>query len=103
MSEKKVLVKIHESYREIVAVCDLDLLGKKFEQGNMEIDINEKFFGGDEFDEAKAIELLKDKVKDDACFNFVGKKAVELGAKAGIIDKDRVLRIDKVPIAMSLV
>jgi len=102
MSGKKVLVKIHQAYREIVAVCDKELIGKKFEQGNMEIDINEKFFGGDEFDEAKAIELLKDKAKDDACFNFVGKKAVDIAAKAGIIDKDNVLRIKNVPVALAL-
>lgn len=97
-----VLVKIHRAYREIVAVCDKELLGKKFEQGERQIEVSERFFGGDEMPDSKVIELLKDKAEDDACFNFVGKKAVELGAKAEIIDKERVLRIQKVPIAMSL-
>ena len=97
-----VLVKIHQAYREIVAVCDKDLLGKKFEQGDRQLEVNERFFGGEEMQDDKIIELLKEKAEDDACFNFVGKKAVELGAKADIIDEKRVLKIQKVPIAMSL-
>ena len=43
-----MLVKIHKSYRDVVAICDSRLLGNKFEQGNMQIDLTGEFFNGDE-------------------------------------------------------
>ena len=102
-NEKKVLVKVHHAYRQIVAVCDSEIIGKKFEQGNMQIDVTEEFFKGDEMPESKAIKFLQDKADDDACFNIVGKNSVEIAVKAGIIEKDRYITIQKVPIVMALV
>jgi hypothetical protein len=97
-----VLIKIHETYRKIVAVCDKELVGKKFEQGNLQLDVNDNFYGGKEFNDSDALEILKDELSEDACFNFVGKNAIELGAKAGVINKKRVLMIQDVPHAMAL-
>lgn len=102
-NEKKVLVKVHNAYRQIVAVCDAELIGKKFEQENMQIEVTEKFFKGDEMPESKVIEFLQEKADDDACFNIVGKNSVEIAVKAGIIEKDRYITIQKIPIAMALV
>ena len=101
-NEKKVLVKIHQAYREIVAVCDPELVGKKFEEDNMQIDVTEEFFKGEEMSESKVLKVLQEKANDDASFNIVGKNSVEIAAKAGIIDKDRCLIIQKVPVAMAL-
>ena len=36
-----MLIKIHKSYKEIVAVCDSDLLGKTYEQGDKILEIRE--------------------------------------------------------------
>lgn len=69
-----MLVKIHESYRKIVAVCDVELLGKRFEEGIRQLDINKDFYGGEKKNEKEVIEILKDNALDDATFNFVGKK-----------------------------
>jgi len=97
-----VLVKIHQTYREIVAVCDSDILGKRFEEGKIQLEVNERFYGGKEMSDDKVLELLKEKSQEDACFNFVGKRAVELGVKAGIINNERVIEIKKIPHAMAL-
>ena len=97
-----VLIKIHETYRKIVAVCDKELVGKKFEQGKLQLDVNDHFYGGKELDDKEAIDFLKDELTEDACFNFVGKKSIELGAKAGVIDKNRVLIVQGVPHALAL-
>ncbi|MCL6500538.1 MAG: DUF424 family protein [Candidatus Pacearchaeota archaeon] len=102
IKDKKVFVKIHQAYREIIAVCDSELLGKRFEEGNLQLEINKHFYGGEEMSESQALELLNEKAEEDACFNFVGKLAVELGAKAGIVDMDRVIKIQGVPHAMGL-
>lgn len=97
-----VLIKVHETYRRIVAVCDKELLGKKFEQDNLQLDVNTHFYGGKELEDSEALELLKDAFTEDACFNFVGSKAIELGAKAGVINKNKVLVIQGVPHALVL-
>ena len=39
-----MLVKIHKSYRNVVAVCDSDLIGKKFEEDKFQLDLKESFY-----------------------------------------------------------
>lgn len=102
MPEKNLFVKVHEVYREIVAVSDKEIIGKKFEEGNLQIYVNEHFFKGQEMSEDKAVKLLKEKLEDDACFNFVGENALNAGIKAGIIDKNKIIRIQGIPHAMML-
>jgi len=98
-----ILIKIHDVYREVVAVCDSDILGKTFEEGNRQIEITEEFFNGYELSEEEAIKMIKDKLREDACFNFVGEKAIQAGIKAGAIDKTCVMKIQGIPYAMLLV
>ena len=85
-----------------MAVCDSDLIGKCFEEGKLQLKVNEHFYRGNEVDDVKALKILEKARQDDACFNFVGKNAIEIGAKAGIIDKNCVLRIQGVPHALAL-
>ena len=97
-----VLIKIHENYRKVVAVCDSGLVGKTFEEGKLQLKVNEFFYNGKEYDEAKALKILENARQDDACFNFVGQNSINLGVKLGIIDKNGVLLIDGIPHALSL-
>ena len=96
-----VLIKVHENYRKIVAVCDPELLGKKFEEGKRQLNVNEFFYNGKEYDESKALKLLENAKQDDACFNFVGENSVNLGIKLGIVGKNGIIRIQNVPHALS--
>jgi len=50
-----MFVKIHDSYRKVVAVCDDDLVGKKFEEGKKQLEVGESFFKDEEVD----VERLK--------------------------------------------
>lgn len=97
-----MLVKIHEFYRKIIAVCDSELLGKRFEEGNMQIEVSEVFYGGEEKEEREVIEILKDLYKEDATFNLVGEKSVNAAIKAGIISKEGVIKIQGIPHALGL-
>lgn len=97
-----ISIKIHQAYREIVAVCDSELLGKNFEDGETQLEVSEAFFKGEEMNEINAISLIREKATEDACFNFVGKRAVQAGIKAGIIDKDSVMKIKGIPYALAL-
>ena len=39
-----MLIKIHRAYRDVVAICDSELIGKRFEEGKFQLEIKEDFF-----------------------------------------------------------
>ena len=97
-------IKIHNAYRNIVSLADADLIGKKFieEKTGMQIDVKESFYNGEEISEDKAIKMMKMANSDDATFNIVGKKAIECALKAGVIDKNGIIKIQGIPHALGL-
>ncbi len=96
-----MLIKIHKSYRDIITICDSNLLGKKFEQGKMQLEIG-NFFDGAEKSQEQVLEIMKESAKEDATFNIVGKKATDLALKAGIIGKEGIKTIQGIPVALTL-
>ena len=94
-----ILVKIHESSgASILAVADKELVGKKFEEGELCLDVTERFYGGEEKTEEEIISLMKESQN----INLVGEKAVALGIKAEIITQDSVIKIKGIPHAISI-
>ncbi|MEM4152656.1 MAG: DUF424 family protein [Candidatus Pacearchaeota archaeon] len=103
--EKKFLVKIHKTYREIVAVSDVGLLGKRFEQDNLQLEINEHFYGGEDskvVNEKILLRILKKAKENDACFNFVGKNSINVAIKSGLVDERSIIKIQGIPHALCL-
>ena len=98
-----MFVKIIRTYRDVVAVCDSELLGKKFEDAKFQIDVKESFYKGEEMDESKTEEIMINMSAEDATFNIVGKKAVALALKARIISKEAVKTIQGIPLVLVLV
>lgn len=105
-----ICVKIHRSYRDVVAICDSELLGKRFEepfqdssgQQIKQLDIRESFYKGEETDHQKAVSFIKSQAKEDATFNIVGPDSIKAALEAGIIKKEGIDKIDGVPYALSL-
>ena len=97
-----MLVKIHESYRKIVAVCDEELLGKKFVEGKLQLDVKESFYNGEKTNEEDLVLMLQEADKDDATFSFVGEKSVKAGIKAKVINKKGVIKVQGIPHALGL-
>ncbi len=95
-------IKIHESYRKIVAIADTDIIGKTFSEDIKEITLHENFFKGKEKTKQEIIEILQDMEKEDATFNIVGKEAVEAALESGIIKEEGILKIQEIPIALGL-
>lgn len=98
----KMLIKIHESYRKIVAVCDSDLVGKTFTEGIKQIKVRENFFKGQEKNKQEILKILEELNQEDATFNIVGEKAVQTAIEAGVIEKHGIIRIDGIPIGLGL-
>lgn len=93
-SETMILVKVHiASSRKIVAVCDSELLGKKFEENGLQIDLTGSFYKGEEADEEKVELMLKHAYVAD----FVGKDSVKLGIKSGLVEEANVSVVKGVP------
>jgi hypothetical protein len=97
-----MFVNIIKSYRDVVAVCDKELIRKKFEEGKYQLDVKENFYSGKECSEKEVIEIIKDMQKEDATFNIVGKKSVNAALKSGIILKEGIKEIQGVPFALVL-
>ena len=97
-----MLVKIHDSYRAVIAICDYDILGKTFEEGRRQIKVNEHFFGGEEKTEKEVLKLIEEGSAEDYTFNIVGKESVATAIKAGVVTESGIIRIQGVPIALVL-
>ncbi|MFA5174126.1 MAG: DUF424 family protein [Candidatus Pacearchaeota archaeon] len=97
-----MLIKIHDAYRRIVALCDSNLIGRTFEEGIMQIEIRPNFFQGEEKTKSEILEILEDMKKEDATFNIVGKESIECALKAGVIKPEGIIKINNVPIALGL-
>lgn len=95
-------IKIIEAYRNIVAIADKELIGKQFEEGKKILDVKESFYNGESLNEEELKEILKIQKKEDATFNIVGEKAINLALNENIIHEDSVGEIAGIPYAIIL-
>ncbi|MEK6852586.1 MAG: DUF424 family protein [Nanoarchaeota archaeon] len=97
-----IVVKVHHAYRDVIAVCDADLIDKKFEEGKRQIDARANFYKDKELNYEKAVKLMKEQAKEDATFNIVGKNSIKAALEAGIIAKEGIAKVQGVPFALVL-
>ncbi len=95
-------IKIHKSYRNVVALCDTDLIGKKIEDEKRQLDCRENFYKGKLVTKEEAIKILKQQAKEDATFNIAGKKSIQASIEAGLIIKETVHYIQGIPFTIVL-
>jgi hypothetical protein len=98
----EILLKVHESYRWVVAVCDKDVFGRKLVEGKRVLDVSGVFFEGEEMsDEEVEAEIVRCN-REDATFNFVGEKSVGIAKELGLVKDEGIVTIDGVPFALLL-
>lgn len=97
-----MFVNIIKSYRDIVAVCDSELIGKTFEEGNFKLEVKENFFKGKEVSEEELRDIMDDMSMEDATFNIVGEKSVKLALEGELIDESIIKTIQGIPFALVL-
>lgn len=91
-----MIVKINRAHgREVVAICDEEILGKKFEQDDRQLDLSSSFYQGKKAEDSQVEEIMK--VSDD--LNLVGEKTISMAKRLGVIDDDNVRRIADIPYA----
>lgn len=74
----------------LVSVCDADILGETFEDGELSLTVTEEFYAGEEAD----AEAVLDSLSRAAVANIVGTEAVSVAIDAGIVDETNVLEIE---------
>lgn len=95
-----MIVNVHKTQdgKKIVAICDEDLIGKKFVEKNIQLDLSSNFYNGERKSEDEIIKIL-----DDAYIvNMVGKNSVNLGKKTGIILENNVIYVKGIPHAQAI-
>jgi len=97
-----MILNVIKSYRDVVTLCDSDLLGKTFEEGQHQLEIKESFYKGEEKSEAEVLETLQSFAREDATFNIVGKDSASAALKAGITTEDSVKKIQDIPFVLVL-
>jgi hypothetical protein len=96
-----MIVKIHKNNNGqiILAVCDSELLGKKFEEGKKQLDLSSDFYAGEKRSEKDVSGLMR----NSYIINLVGKKSTGLAIKDGLITQNNICEICKIPYANCVV
>ena len=83
-----MIAKIHKNFDGgiVLAVCDSDLIGKKFKENKLQLDLSSDFYKGEEMDVSRIKELLK----VVSSFNLVGKESVTLGIEENVVNPENV-------------
>jgi len=88
------VVNIHKgSEGEILVISDKEIIGRKFEEGKLQLDLSKDFYQGEEMEEEKVKEL----VNDAYVLHLTGKKTIEFFTKLGLVKKENVLTVDGIP------
>ncbi|MCS7373865.1 MAG: DUF424 family protein [archaeon GB-1867-097] len=77
----------------MVAVCDADILGKTFVEGDLRLEVNETFYKGKLVRLNEALNFLR----SASIANIVGVNIVREAIQAGIIHRDAVIWIGGQP------
>ena len=90
---KEMYLKSHQhGAHTLIAVCDCDILGKKFKEGHLKIEVSPDFFAGEKASRSDVEAALA----AATMANFVGSKTVEHAISLGYVERDFVLSIDGV-------
>ncbi|MFT4880444.1 MAG: hypothetical protein ACI9CA_002332 [Natronomonas sp.] len=71
----------------LVSVCDADILGESFENGQVSLTVEEEFYGGEVAGEQEIVNSLA----GCTTANIVGTEAVSLAVEHGFVDEENVL------------
>jgi len=89
-----ISIKIYKQGNDIlIGACDKELIGKKFKDGKLQIDVSKNFYGG----RIISIQTLIKYLNDATIANLVGKRTVDCAIKIGLIDPECVLKIKGIP------
>ncbi len=95
----RFLYKFYNSGGEkMLAICDADIVGKNFEEEDLQISVTEEFYADKECDEGEVTNLIK----SPTIINAVGKNIISIMVKKKLVEQENVLYIQGVPHAQAV-
>jgi len=89
-----ISIKIYKRGNDLlVGACDEKLLGKKFEDGKLQIEVTRDFYGGQKIKPEGLVKYLK----EATIVNLVGSETIKCAIDIGLIDPDCVIKIKGIP------
>ena len=88
----------HKDGRIMVVVCDDRLVGKKYTEGNKELDLTSEYYQGESMNEQEIGDLLR----NADSVTLVGEESIALGINEEVISTENVITIKGVPYAQAL-
>ena len=99
MSTLDVYVKLTRVGRNVVlAICDVELLGRTLRQDKMVFQIRDEFYNGEKTTVEEAVAMIN----NSNIVNMVGCKCVDMAIQKGYVHPEAVLNIEGVPHAQIL-
>lgn len=95
-----MILKLHTTKRGVIAaLCDTELIGLKYKEGEKVLDLTAAFYKGEKKDKKEIIIILKNAY----IINAVGKKSIQLLEEGNFTDGSEVQMIHKIPYVQCVV
>ena len=78
----------------LVSVCDEDVIGETFENGEVTLTVEEAFYRGEGAEAGVAEERVVESLSACVTANLVGTRTVELAIEHGFVDEANVLDLE---------
>ncbi len=92
-------VRLHRHTDDLIlAVCDIEILGKTFRADGLRLEVHEGFYGGDTISE----EEYRRALRNASVVNITGNAAVAIAIEEGLIDPSSVIEVDGVKHAQAV-
>ncbi len=89
-----ILVKKHHfQEKTVLAIADKNLLGKKYSEKGLQLDLSSGFYKGNEKTEKEIEKMLE----ETDMLNIVGEESIDFCMKKKIINKNNIIRIKGIP------
>lgn len=98
LSQKyRMIAKVHKTKdnKMMLVVCDKDLIGRKFTDGEKQLDLTSDFYKGTEKTKAEISDLMR----NCSMLNLVGENTLKIAVDEELISSKNVLRISDIPYA----
>ena len=83
----------------LLVIIDSDILGKKFKEGRVQLDLTKDFYKGEHKTDAE----VKVMMRKAHYLHLTGKAAVALGIELDLVESKKILYVQKVPHAQVVV
>jgi len=77
----------------LLVVTDKEIIGQKFEEGKLQLDLTKDFYQGDEMSKEEVKELFLS-ARD---LHLTGKETVNIGVELDFVDSKHILYVGEVP------